>query len=284
MRHQHWLSLALMLSLGACGDSTPTNTTPGTDAGVTMNDVVATPTDTPATPTDTGNRADVRDAASTTLDYTTVRTGRRCTMDEDCTDGQTCLTTAQGRICTTGEGCEQGDAGRRGEPVRRPREHLPALRVEHEHAAPRHLPPRLRRHRHVASSLGACGDGLRVHHELAPSAHGLHRGDAGLPPALHHRRALRGRGPRRCGRNAVCNTRTGNCVNALAERLDAASPTARPATPMHDRRWPSAAASASRSARCAPTQGLCGSFINLRTTQQCADYDLETMAPRVPAG
>ena len=34
MRHQHWLSLALMLSLGACGDSTPNNnTTPGTDAG-----------------------------------------------------------------------------------------------------------------------------------------------------------------------------------------------------------------------------------------------------------
>jgi hypothetical protein len=244
MRHQHWLSLALMLSLGACGDSTPNNnTTPGTDAGAqTMNDVVTAPTDTgPMTSTDTGSRPDVRDAgSSTTLDYSTVRTGRRCTMDEDCADGQTCITTAQGRICTTGEGCEQGaradeesQCGGRGSTC-----------LLYGSTATQRLDICVRGCVATATSerLGACGEGFVCTTSWLRQPMGSTEATPGCLPhcttdahcagvVLGDAGAMR------------CNTRTGQCV-----------------------------------------EGLCGSFINLRTTQQCADFDLETMAPRVPQG
>ena len=282
MRHQHWLSLALMLSLGACGDSTPNNnTTPGTDAGAqTMNDVVTAPTDTgPMTSTDTGSRPDVRDAgSSTTLDYTTVRTGRRCTGDTDCADGQTCITTAQGRICTTGEGCEQGaradeesQCGGRGSTC-----------LLYGSTATQRLDICVRGCVATATSerLGACGEGFVCTTSWLRQPTGSTEATPGCLPhcttdahcagvVLGDAGAMR------------CNTRTGQCVNtppAMTLRTDG-SPCNPMMTGVPQCRGICFSLSAMR-----PTEGLCGSFINLRTTQQCADYDLETMAPRVPQG
>jgi hypothetical protein len=79
---------------------------------------------------------------------------------------------------------------------------------------------------------------------------------------------------------ARCNTRTGNCVNAVPAmtlRADGA-----PCNPMMN--VPQCRGICFSLSSMRPAEGLCGSYINLRTTERCADFDLETMAPVVEMG
>lgn len=282
MRHQHWLSLALMLSLGACGDSNTNNTADaggggGTDVVATA-DTPSTPTDTPAT--DSGNRTDARadSGSSGTLDYSMVRTGRRCAMDEDCIDGQSCIPTAQGRICTTGEGCEQGmradeesQCGGRGSTC-----------LLYGSTSTQRLDLCLRGCVATATSerLGACAAGFVCTTSWLRQPTGSMEATAGCLPHCTTNEHCAGVVLGDAGA-PNCNPRTGYCSATAPNMM--LRPDGSPCNPMMTT-TPQCRGLCFATSSTNRTEGLCGSFINLRTTQQCPDYDLETMAPRVPQG
>lgn len=281
MRHQHWLSISLILSLGACGDSTPSNNT-GTDSGSGMDDA-ALAADTGAADTgaadagrpDTG-RPDT--GTSGTLDYTTVRTGRRCEMDTDCIDGQSCVPTAQGRICTTDQGCEQGaradeesQCGGRGSTC-----------VLYGSTSTQRLDICVRGCVATATSerLGACGEGFVCTTNWLRQPTGSMESSPGCMPHCTTDAHCAGVMTGDAGAG-VCNTRTGFCSTTGSNMMLLADGMA--CNPMNTA-TPQCRGLCFATSSTNRTQGLCGSFINLRTTQQCPDYDIETMAPRVPQG
>jgi hypothetical protein len=215
---------------------------------------------------------------SGTLDYRTVNTGRRCTSDTECSPGQTCITTAQGRICTTGEGCQQStrtdeesQCGGRGSTC-----------LLYGSTSTQRLDICVRGCVATATSeqLGACPTGFVCTTSWLRQPTGS---TEALPGCLPHCTTdahcagvvLGDAGAMRC------NTRTGQCVNTAPSSSLAAdgAPCNPQLTGVAQCRGICFSLSASM-----PTQGLCGSFINLRTTQECPDNVAGSMDPRVPQG
>jgi len=273
MRTSKWLSLALISSLYACSSDPAPGGNTDTDSGVTVNDVVtptdnATPTD--RGPTDTGVRPDVRDSGSTAIDYRNVQTGRACTMDTDCMGDQVCVAFRGGRMCTLPEPCENGSrsaeemaCGERGAVCLRAGQ---LTNGETIHFCSRGCSATAN-----SEQLGACGAGFVCTGLWLSDAMGLSDTPTGCRPHCTSNAQCAGITIGDAGA-MTCNVRTGECgANAvnMALRPDGAGCNPRSTTPQC--RGACFGLSSMR-----PMQGICGSYINLRQTQQCPDYDMET--------
>ncbi len=283
MRKFGWLSL--MLSVGfavGCGDST-SNPTPTDDAAV--ND---TPVNDTQTPTDVRDSGDVRTDVAT--DAGTSRAGAACTMpnpmggmDPACGDGDLrCVDTQSSPMCTlpcennasqTNERSQCGGNGStcltEGDPPMRATDPTP-ISFCTQSCRPTGTTP----------ATGACRAGFVctgwwfTHAGATPDSTGCFGhcdADSQCPSGMH------------------CNAHLGTCdaTGTDMTRL----PDGAPCNPQMRVTVPGEAQP--RNIQCrgicflmsstAPTQGICGSLLNLRASTMCHD-DPDNVAPRAPQG
>jgi hypothetical protein len=271
-RNSGWLLIILAGTAAACGDSTPNTPVNPVDAGTTPLDMGVVATDRPAVTTD---RVDAGTPATDRPDAGAARlqvvAGRRCTADEGCASTAvdlTCVSLNGGRVCTTANSCMQG-----------------ATAVEEEQCGGRYS---------TCLHLGNTAAGQRLSFCTRQCVTGAQTEAAGACPAssvctTNCLRLGMGQTESTPGCSAFCTT-DADCAGVVAGdaglmrcnvRLGqcAAAPSNMALLPDGSRCNPmmQTAGVAQCRGTCfslsamRPTEGLCGSLVNLRATQECAD-------------
>lgn len=198
--------------------------------------------------------------------------GTRCRMNVDCGPNQTCMTTTQGSLCTWDGSCTQGtpegEAAQCGGVCMWVTNAPSPVGVNR---CTRGCVPTA-----TSERLGACSEGFVCTTNWIHQQPGTNETVPGCLPLCasdNHCAGVRVGGVDL----PLCNTRTGQCVASrppLQLRSDGD-----PCNPTDPTRQCRSLCFSTNSL--VPTQGLCGSLINLRTTQECPDYPIESMLPRV---
>jgi predicted small lipoprotein YifL len=276
MRTKNWLGMMLVGFLAACGGNTPLNPPPAVDSGAVDTGTPGDATVGDSSRTDAGGTDTARtDTARADTAGPRSPAGNGCMAMDDpaCGDALQCDTSVVGGICTNRcmngtAASEQAECGGRGSTC------LSGNEMTNNGFCTRACDPGARSEATGACRAGYVCTGFWLQRMMAD--------DTGCLPFCANDMNCGGMTPR-------CDTRVGTCSTRAPDMTRQEDGT--PCNPMMTEMVPGEMNP--RNTQCRgrcfrlssmrPTQGMCGSFINLRDATGCPDAP-EQIQPRAPMG